>query len=81
MKYITGAFVFLVFDADWQWWAVMCAWMAMDIFMIINKFSNEYKKQLKELKEPSKPMTKEQLEEVWNNGYSVGFEHSQLKKH
>jgi len=29
----------------------------------------------------AKPITKKQLEEDWNNGYAVGVEHSQLRKH
>lgn len=72
-------FIFLVFNASWQWWALMAAWMSMEAFMLIAKFRQEYKKQLEEIE--TKPITKQQLEEVWNNGYSLGVEHSQLRKH
>lgn len=79
MKYITATFVFLVFNASWQWWAIMCALMLVEGFMLIAKFREEYKKQIKEIE--TRPITKEQLEEVWNNGYKVGAEHASLRKH
>jgi hypothetical protein len=81
VKYITATFLFLVFNASWQWWALMCAWMLAELYMYATTFWKEYKKQLKELNAEVKPMTKQQLEEVWNNGYAVGLEHSQLRKH
>lgn len=81
MKYITATFVFLVFNASWQWWAIMCAWMCMEGFMIVAKFLEEYKKQKANIEAELKPITKKQLEEVWNNGYAVGAEHAQLRKH
>ena len=79
MKYITATFVFLVFNASWQWWALMVAWMCMEGFILTVKFWQEYKKQIKEIE--TRPITKEQLEEVWNNGYKVGTEHATLSKH
>lgn len=88
MKYITATFVFLVFNASWQWWAMMCAWMLMEAFMLIAKFKEEYKKQISMMDKKDynfapngKVMTKEELEAIWNNGYSVGLEHSKLSKH
>lgn len=72
-------FIFLVFNASWQWWAMMVSWMCMEGFILMSKFRQEYKKQLQELE--TKPVTKQQLEEVWNNGYTVGVEHAQLRKH
>jgi len=88
MKYITATFVFLVFNASWQWWAIMCAWMMTELFMIVAKFREEYKKQIKSIGNPDfniapngKVMTKDELEAIWNNGYSVGVEHSKLSKH
>lgn len=74
-------FVFLVFNASWQWWAMMIAWMCMEGFMIVAKFREEYKKQKANIEAEAKPITKKQLEEVWNNGYAVGVEHAQLRKH
>lgn len=88
MKYITATFVFLVFNASWQWWALMVAWMCMEGFILIMRFREEYKKQIKSLGNPQfniapngKVMTKDELEAIWNNGYSVGVEHSKLSKH
>ncbi len=88
MKYITATFVFLIFNASWQWWAIMIAWMCMEGFMIIAKFREEYKKQLNIMDKKDykfapngKVMTKDELEAIWNNGYAVGVEHSQLRKH
>lgn len=73
--------MFLIFNASWQWWALMCAWALMESFMLIAKFRQEYKNQKALIDAESKPITKKQLEEVWNNGYAVGVEHSQLRKH
>ena len=81
MKYITATFVFLVFNASWQWWALMIAWMCMEGFMLTAKFWQEYKNQKAMIEAEAKPITKKQLEEVWNNGYAVGLEHSHLSKH
>lgn len=75
--------MFLIFNASWQWWALMCAWMAMEGFILLAKFRDEYKKQKNALGVDleAKTLTKKQLEEIWNNGYAVGVEHSQLRKH
>lgn len=88
MKYITATFVFLVFNASWQWWVMMIAWMCMEGFMLIAKFQQEYKKQISMMDKKDynfapngKIMTKQELEAIWNNGYSVGLEHSKLSKH
>ncbi len=81
MKYITAIFIFLVFNASWQWWALMIAWMCMEGFMLVAKFRDEYKKQKSLIDAEAKPITKKQLEEVWNNGYTVGIEHGQIRKH
>lgn len=83
MKYITATFLFLIFNASWQWWALMCAWMLTEAIFLIIKFRQEYKNQIKSLNlgEETKVLTKTQLEEIWNNGYQVGTEHAQMKKH
>lgn len=73
--------MFLVFNASWQWWVLMIAWMCMEGFMLFCKFWQEYKNQKALIDAEVKPITKKQLEEVWNNGYAVGVEHSQLRKH
>lgn len=73
--------MFLVFNASWQWWVMMIAWMCMEGFMLFCKFWQEYKNQKALIDAEAKPITKKQLEEVWNNGYAVGVEHSQLRKH
>jgi len=88
MKYLIAVFVFLTFNASWQWWALMCAFMLTEVFMLITKFLEEYKKQRSLLDDKKfnvgpngKVMTKQDLEAIWNNGYSVGVEHSQMRKH
>lgn len=80
--------MFLIFNASWQWWALMCAWALMESFMLIAKFRQEYKKQISIMDKKDynfapngKIMTKEELEAIWNNGYAVGIEHSKLSKH
>jgi hypothetical protein len=86
MKYITATFVFLVFNASWQWWALMVAWMLAELFLLIMQALKEYK-EIKEkkakynLSPDGKVMTKEDLESIWNNGYAVGLEHSNMSKH
>lgn len=88
MKYILSIFIFLVFNASWQWWALMCAWMMFEIYAFCTTFWKEYKKQKKELLQEKqkvpvdgKVMSNEDLEAIWNNGYKIGLEHSQLRKH
>lgn len=82
MKYITATFIFLVFNASWQWWVIMCAWMMVEIVLIVGKFLQEYKKQKSMLDATSKrPLNKEDLEAIWNNGFAVGVEHAQIRKH
>lgn len=60
---------------------MMIAWMCMEGFFLFCKFLKEYKNQKALIDAEAKPITKKQLEEVWNNGYAVGVEHSQLRKH
>jgi len=83
VKYITAMFVFLVFNASWQWWAIMCALMMFEIYAYCTTFWKEYKKQkgALDMNFKSKPMTKKELEEIWNNGYATGMEQAQLRKH
>ena len=88
MKYILSIFIFLVFNASWQWWALMCAFMLFEIYAFCTTFWKEYKRQKKEMlvkkqmiSPDGKVMTKEDLEAIWNNGYAVGVEHSQIRKH
>lgn len=86
MKYITATFVFLVFNASWQWWALMAAWMMTEIFLLVFHAYKEYQngkitKAQYNLSPDGKVMTKEDLEAIWNNGYSVGLEHSNMSKH
>ena len=64
----------------------MAAWMLTEIFLLTFKAVQEYKeiKQKKaqfNIAPDGKVMTKEDLEAIWNNGYAVGLEHSNMSKH
>lgn len=68
----------LVFNASWQWWVIMCAWMMVEIVLIIGKFSQEYKKQKDQI---NGIFAKENLQAIWNDGFKAGTQHTQVQKH